>query len=378
MSLSCIYCGASLEIPSKEHVLLNALGGRKTTRTICCRTCNNTFGSAIDRELALQLQFMNNQLGAKTGDGKQTSTIRNVKLEEGLTIHLAPELRPELAKGEIQEEKNEYGELIGSKIIAKSMEDAKHLIEAAQKKYNLTDEQVQSFTVEERYEYVQIPEDFHFSIGGKDHFRALAKMLLNLLCSKTDPNRLRTEAFREIREMISGTDHELNSNWVRHCYNLEFPNTESIGEFQHRLFVFTTQATKLAYGLIELFGCLKFSCILSEHWEGPTLGFMYSVDPLTGKSLDLEIEQPQNITLAKLQEEEDFLNPIQAAIENLYSRSNQIRILNAQKEIVQRIVKKHIPDDNPELIAEKDKLIRQEINGEMAKLKEYLNKYLKS
>ena len=49
---ACIFCRSLLSPETKpEHVLLDALGGRLTTRGVVCSTCNNTFGSTIDKAL---------------------------------------------------------------------------------------------------------------------------------------------------------------------------------------------------------------------------------------------------------------------------------------------------------------------------------------
>ena len=60
----CLFCDSELDESTKpEHILLNALGGRKTTTKAVCSTCNNTFGSTIDYELALQVIEIRNLYG---------------------------------------------------------------------------------------------------------------------------------------------------------------------------------------------------------------------------------------------------------------------------------------------------------------------------
>src|SRR3954454_10963210 len=48
----CIFCDNELTPNTKaEHILLNALGGRKTTRRVICSDCNERFGQTIDKSL---------------------------------------------------------------------------------------------------------------------------------------------------------------------------------------------------------------------------------------------------------------------------------------------------------------------------------------
>src|ERR1700747_1977114 len=52
----CIFCDKALDGNTKpEHILLNALGGRKTTSKVICSDCNNRFGGTIDDALAKQV-----------------------------------------------------------------------------------------------------------------------------------------------------------------------------------------------------------------------------------------------------------------------------------------------------------------------------------
>lgn len=38
---NCIYCGKKITVPSEEHIIHNALGGRLKSTNICCGKCNN-------------------------------------------------------------------------------------------------------------------------------------------------------------------------------------------------------------------------------------------------------------------------------------------------------------------------------------------------
>lgn len=66
----CIFCKLTLVPETKpEHILLDALGGRKTSCRIVCTVCNEKFGSGIDKELAESVQFIRNRMGFQSGSG---------------------------------------------------------------------------------------------------------------------------------------------------------------------------------------------------------------------------------------------------------------------------------------------------------------------
>jgi hypothetical protein len=79
----CLFCPTELDATTKpEHILLNALGGRKTTRTAICSVCNNTFGGSIDGVLADQVMALRNLLQLESGTGKAAPGLKNIQAGE--------------------------------------------------------------------------------------------------------------------------------------------------------------------------------------------------------------------------------------------------------------------------------------------------------
>jgi hypothetical protein len=54
--MNCLYCPNPLN-GSDEHIILSAIGGRKSSTQILCSRCNNEFGSTIDATLLEALQY---------------------------------------------------------------------------------------------------------------------------------------------------------------------------------------------------------------------------------------------------------------------------------------------------------------------------------
>ena len=53
-----------------EHIVLNALGGRKTTKNTDCAACNNKFGGTSDAEVGTQVEVLRNMLQLDSGTGR--------------------------------------------------------------------------------------------------------------------------------------------------------------------------------------------------------------------------------------------------------------------------------------------------------------------
>ena len=76
----CLFCHVVLDDATKpEHVLLDALGGRKTVTSSICSGCNNKFGSTIDKALAEQVAPIRNLLRLKSGSGDLPPALKKVQ-----------------------------------------------------------------------------------------------------------------------------------------------------------------------------------------------------------------------------------------------------------------------------------------------------------
>ena len=68
----CAFCGEELteKNRSREHIIPNAIGGRKTVANFLCRTCNNETGRKWDTVLTKQLASLSTLLGISRSRGK--------------------------------------------------------------------------------------------------------------------------------------------------------------------------------------------------------------------------------------------------------------------------------------------------------------------
>ena len=95
----CAYCEAEItsENQSREHILLNAIGGRKEVPNVFCRPCNSTFGDRWDSDAAQQLHFLSMKLEVVRDDGEipacyyQTVSGKKVRLHPDGHMSLPPE-----------------------------------------------------------------------------------------------------------------------------------------------------------------------------------------------------------------------------------------------------------------------------------------------
>lgn len=98
-TFSCILCKGTVGAETKpEHILLNALGGRMTVRTVLCPSCNHTMGIGPDSDLAESVSFIRNVCRLVAGDGDSPPTVLGLQTEgqrfdllPGMDVRMRPE-----------------------------------------------------------------------------------------------------------------------------------------------------------------------------------------------------------------------------------------------------------------------------------------------
>jgi hypothetical protein len=120
-------------------------------------------------------------------------------------------------------------------------------------------------------------------------------MMLNYMCTKVHPDRLRSGSFTRLIEYIN-TGTRLPPGWINHDYVNVFPQTQQLTNLDHRVAIFGSRSEKVVIGLLELFGELRFSSILSDTWDGSDFGYTYVVDPRSGRGHDERTARPATLT----------------------------------------------------------------------------------
>jgi hypothetical protein len=95
-AIQCIFCDSGLTPDTKpEHILPDALGGRKKTREAICSRCNNIFGGTIDNILTSQVQHLRNLLQFGSGTGRSPPQLKNVQTGSE-TLNFDKDGRPQM------------------------------------------------------------------------------------------------------------------------------------------------------------------------------------------------------------------------------------------------------------------------------------------
>jgi HNH endonuclease len=261
----CILCtSARNSFRKPEHILLNALGGKKTVHGIICDDCNNVTGSTIDRHLAHSVELIRANCGFKAGDGDAPPKLRNLgggavkyDLVDGI-----PKFRPEQP---MERELNDDGSCTIS-IQARDLPHLLQLVEQAIVRWKLAGEIADKFRAEvlERSVVHHNPTptiDINLSFGDRMSLRSMAKSTLVLLASQIGNESVLHRSFDDARYFIMNDadtiDVSINSNMLPSFTQAYGPTPSVVWA--------GSDPEGAVFGYFNLYGVVGWTFKLSDH-----------------------------------------------------------------------------------------------------------------
>ena len=276
----CALCQTSLTATntSNEHIIPNAIGGRKTVRDFICKQCNSETGETWDSELAKQLQSFCAMLDISRKRGKNrpipVETVSRRQLiwnpNGALTIR-APKFETRVRDGKTH-----------VSIQARSQRDLKRMLiglSRTRPDLNVKELLSQATLTEEHLE-----EPLHLShqFGGPLAGRSITKTCLALAY---DAGLSRNDCPHAIEYLVSD-GHACFGYYNETDPVVRRPKNTPL----HCVYLCANAATGLVLSYVEYFGFQKMVACLSSNYSGSTREHCYAVNPLTGEELSLEFE----------------------------------------------------------------------------------------
>ncbi|WP_334156738.1 HNH endonuclease [Oryzomicrobium sp.] len=277
----CAFCNESLtgKNRSKEHIIPNAIGGRKKTTGFICNTCNNTRGEKWDSELAKQLNWFSLAVGISRERGEPPKQL--VQTVEGDKYWL-------LNDGTFTPEKSSYTEddqdgKIKISMTAKTIEEARQRLKGVSRKHPNLDIDKALNELEVKSDFLDSPLHVSLSLGGPDAGRSLVKTAFafasacgvsHSFCDKAN-QYLQDESLEEIPfgfAYLSDLIQSRPKDRVFHCVSLH-------GD----------PKTKRLWSYIEYFGIFRVAVLLSASYTGEFKNEIYSVDPIDGSAVAVKV-----------------------------------------------------------------------------------------
>ena len=278
----CAFCGNHIrhDNASSEHIIPNAIGGRKRVEGFLCRDCNSTTGSSWDHELARQLNPVCNLLNIKRQRGTpptlEVATTGGRRLRHRSDGHLSAD-RTRVSERRLKDK-------IAIRITAPNMRELKRHLPGLIRKYpQLADVDLLKHAVPTR-EYLDDPFAIKLEFGGLQAGRSVVKSCVAL----AHLAGVRLEGLELAQKYLSGEDEPCFGYFNENDPVLNRPE----GIFFHCVHVQGNEKTGKVLGYVEYFGYERIVVVPSDSYRGPQFSACYAVDPVTGNEIPLSVELP--------------------------------------------------------------------------------------
>ncbi|TAK48139.1 MAG: hypothetical protein EPO23_08650 [Xanthobacteraceae bacterium] len=265
----CIFCEAELGPDTKpEHIMLNALGGRRTTKRVICSKHNNDFGGGIDNALAKQIEVLRNLLQLESGTGKLPPALKNLQAGSE-RINIRNDGRPELVKPPFTVTDLPDGKF-NVEFLARSSEDIKKMLPHLAARLRMTEEEViKQITQNGQAAIVEMQPDtvhHHISLGCEEALRSMAKSCLVLLATVTGNGAVKAAPFAAARNYVLNGSPEFNKERTQ-IDSRDVPSVDDLrnrfGPFFNLIYIRSDDAGRVI-GHFTIYNAISWQIVLAE------------------------------------------------------------------------------------------------------------------
>ena len=279
----CALCQDALTSSNgcREHIIPNAIGGRRTVLGFICAECNHSTGATWDAALAHQLHYFSLTLGISRQHGSvpplTLSTVGGTRIRinrDGTRMPVEPSIR-----------ETTDGSATHLEISVADTRELRRTLMGLCRRYP----QLRQADIEQAVEgardgsyYSSDPMEVSVALGGAEAGRSLVKSAMALIFDAgVDPCRADLAL-----DYLSNDDAE---PCFRFFYGRDLV-VERPARVIHVVHVRGCSDDGILIGYIELYGLLRIVLCLSETYGGDDFDHTYAIDPITGQEADVTIE----------------------------------------------------------------------------------------
>ncbi|WP_434637075.1 HNH endonuclease [Sulfurimonas sp. NW7] len=276
----CALCNALItkKNNSKEHIIPNAIGGKKKILNFICKECNNKSGNEWDSDLTEQLSSLCTYFGIKRDRGNVQPHI--VTTTAGDKFQLNANASMKIHEPAYNETKIDDGVEIS--ISARTMKEARNMLKGVKGKYPNLDIEELMDNAKVNTSYCNDMIQLKLSIGGLQAGRSIVKSVL-ALAVKSGVNP------KSCEHAIEYLIEEKGNPCFGYYYDKDPLLNRPEGVPLHCVHVKGDKQTKQLLGYIEFFGAFRIVTCLSSEYNGDEFSNCYAINPIKGEILDIKI-----------------------------------------------------------------------------------------
>lgn len=330
-----IYTKLPIQVPSEEHIVVNALGGRRS-HALLEKATNDVFGSTIDAELARTINVIRVLLDAKSGDGASPPPVRGATSPDGEAYDLLPGGKPEMAHPRLKVETSESGEVqvTGQ---ARTIRELERLGKRTLGKLGAPPDALRAGAVAVESRAPRLRMDCSFTPGT---WRAIAKMACNLFALERRDMFLEA-AFDPIRNFVLRGGNTWDFISVNTAPLVFDAAPVAMGELDHLVAV-QGDSSGAVRGLFVLYGHLELLVELGSTSIRTPFTSTYRVDQIGGRDrendpADRSVRIP---TFQPLKEigQDAFYDTFEAGMNRIFPVAKQAADRRTLSELVRKSV----------------------------------------
>jgi len=296
-SPKCALCDVEIteENDTKEHLIPNAIGGRKKVKGFICEGCNNTSGDDWESELAKQLNPLSLFFGISRERGEAPSQLFETTGGDRLKLNLNGSM--DIEKPLYTESPLESGAGVQIQIRARSIPEAKRMLKGVKRKYPQVDLNELLDNAKSESSYCPDMLNFSFSFGGHEAGRSIVKSALALaVCSGITA--------KECAEAINYLRNDESEACFGYFYETDLIKNRPEGIPLHCVSIKGCGKSKQVIGYVEYFGVQRVVLCLANYYEGEDISNTYAINPITGEELSLVVDL--NLSNEEIREAYDY------------------------------------------------------------------------
>lgn len=282
-SPKCALCDVNIteENDTKEHLIPNSIGGRKKVKGFICEGCNNASGDDWESELAKQLNPLSLFFGISRERGEAPSQLFETTGGDKLKLNLDGSM--DIGKPLYNESTLESGAGVQVQIRARSMPEAKRMLQGVKRKYPQIDLNELLANAKSESSYCPDMLHFNFSFGGHEAGRSIVKSALALAVFSGIPAEICIEATNYLK-------NDEAEACFGYFYERDLVKNRPEGIPLHCVSIKGCSKTKQVIGYVEYFGVQRVVLCLAESYEGTDVSDTYAINPITGEELTLLVD----------------------------------------------------------------------------------------
>ena len=262
---------------AKEHIIPNAIGGRRTLEGFLCSTCNHSTGKKWDAELAEQLNYFGLLFETKRQRGVVPSMKTNTAT--GGLVEIQRGNKPVIGKPACRVTSDKEG--LHLEINARTRREARKMIEGLRRKYPQIDIDKSLEAIQDSKTFSSVPMEIKFDVGGPNADRSIVKSAVALAFEAG----LGPGDCDLAMDYLRNEDVEYEEDGFWDYYQEDLVKNREIGLPLHCVYVTASPSGGLLLAYLEYYGWVRRVLCLSRRYSGKPISGMYSINPVNGKEL---------------------------------------------------------------------------------------------